>query len=515
MTVSTLTVVPEASASGTAPCAEPDSLTLSLLARSTDTHRQALARAARADFPAWVRHVRAASACARPIRLHGTMSTIEAETGRLLSTVDTADLPDGVIYKPCGNRREALCPSCSARYKRDAYQIVRAGLVGGKGVPESVSAHPAVFPTFTAPSFGEVHTRYVRRHTCTKRKDCDCRPEPCHARRNNPRCPHGRPLACFARHADIDTLLGAPLCPDCYDYPAQVVWNVLAGELWRRTTEAIRKYMNRLARARGIEPKSIRLAMGKAAEMQRRGVVHFHAIIRLDGANPDDRGDRTILPPPPGFTAQDLVDAVDHAAGTEFTTKPHWINPDGWRIGWGDQILTKIIAKVPTGVDGEVTDAAVAAYLAKYATKSTEAAGMVAGRLTPDTIDLFANTQGTHAQRLVAACWALGRPQEWRRLIRWAHMLGFGGHFFTKSRTYSVSFGFLRDQRIVFRRTESGGPGRDEAVPEQSTTLVVNFLQFVGAGWHTTADAMLANTSAALAREHQQAAQAELATLAA
>ncbi|WP_446216194.1 hypothetical protein [Micromonospora sp. IBHARD004] len=36
---------------------------------------------------------------------------------------------------------------------------------------------------------------------------------------------------------------------------------------------------------------------------------------------------------------------------------------------------------------------------------------------------------------------------------------------------------------------------------------MVNFLQFVGAGWHTTADALLANASAAMAREHQDAAR--------
>ncbi|MDT5041615.1 MAG: hypothetical protein QOE51_2600, partial [Actinoplanes sp.] len=47
------------------------------------------------------------------------------------------------------------------------------------------------------------------------------------------------------------------------------------------------------------------------------------------------------------------------------------------------------------------------------------------------------------------------------------------------------------------------------------TTLVVNFLEFVGAGWQTPADAMLANTSAALAREHQQAAREALQTMAA
>jgi hypothetical protein len=45
--------------------------------------------------------------------------------------------------------------------------------------------------------------------------------------------------------------------------------------------------------------------------------------------------------------------------------------------------------------------------------------------------------------------------------------------------------------------------------------LVVNFLQFVGAGWQSPADAMLANTSAAMAREHQQAGREALMTLAA
>jgi len=80
-------------------------------------------------------------------------------------------------------------------------------------------------------------------------------------------------------------------------------------------------------------------------------------------------------------------------------------------------------------------------------------------------------------------------------------MLGFGGHFLTKSRTYSVTFTALRQRRIVYRRTQTTGP-EEIASPAEQTTLIVNFLQFVGAGWHTTADAMLANTSAALAREH-------------
>jgi hypothetical protein len=513
VTVSTLTVVPEAHPSGPAPCAEPnvpDPITLALFARSADPHRQAIARAARADFPAWVQHVRAASGCLRPIRLAGTMNTIEAATGRLLSTLDTASLPDGIVYKPCGNRRESVCPSCSARYKRDAYQVVRAGLVGGKGVPEHVASHPAVFPTFTAPSFGEVHTRYISRHICRDRRCCDCRPDPCHARRDNPTCPHGQSMACFARHDETDRVLGTPLCLDCYDHDRQVVWNERSGELWRRTTIAMTRYLRRVARSRGIDPRSFRLALGKAAEMQRRAVIHFHAIARLDGADPDQPG--VILPPPAGLDAADLVDAVEHAVATvAFTTRPHLTRFTGWRIAWGPQTKTRIIT---VAANGDVTDAMVAAYLAKYATKSTEATGHVSGRLTDDTVHLYADPDGSHTARLVEACWMLGRDERWRRLRQWAHMFGFGGHFFTKSRGYSVTFTILRQNRIVFRRTESAGPSRDGTAPEPPTTLVVNFLQFVGAGWHTTADAALANTSAALAREYQQAARHELTTLA-
>ncbi|MFI5910910.1 replication initiator [Dactylosporangium sp. NPDC051541] len=555
--------------------------TLSLLARSHDVRLQAIGRAARPDFEDWLSHVRPAAACARPIRLAGTMERIEAETGRLLSREFTRDLPDGVIYKACGNRRAIVCPACSARYKRDAYQIIRAGLVGGRGVPEDVSAHPAVFPTFTAPSFGEVHTRHVKRHTCGGRHRCDCRPDPCHARRELVLCPHGRRLVCFARHEVTDAILGTPLCLDCYEYDGQAVWNAFAGQLWARTTTTIRKFLRRRARDRGIdfpmvqtadgtfrEVDPFRLSFGKAAEMQRRAVVHFHAIIRLDGVDPDDPA--AIVPSPPEFTARDLVDAVAHAAYvTGVRTPPHPARHSGWPIRWGEQLKTKIVT---VGADGQVTDEQVSNYLAKYATKATEDAGFSAGRLTATSIDLYADPDGDHVARLLDACWRLGisrwpapvqgprcpGPCEHRtcaraftpplpaqpvsgpvcdtgcghlscrlirntrqdpaavfaRLRRWAHMLGFGGHFLTKSRRYSFTFAIQRERRIVFRRTETSGPATDRP-DDTPTVLVVNFLQFVGAGWHTTADAMLANTSAALAREHHEAALADLAALAA
>ncbi|MEV4275860.1 replication initiator [Actinoplanes xinjiangensis] len=555
MTLSTLPVTPEPTGPGAAACA--DAATIPAWYRTSPRLRlQAIARAARDDYPAWLSHVQPAAECVRPVRLAGLLTTIEAETGRLLSARSTADMPDGVIYKPCGNRRASVCPACSKRYQNDAYHVVRTGLVGGKGVPEQVAHHPAVFPTFTAPSFGEVHTRHVKRHTCTRRADCDCRPEPCHARRDLTVCPHGVRLACFARHDPDDTRLGTPLCLDCYDHDGQVVWNLHAGELWRRTTIAINRYIRRVCRERGV-PKvevtserdgqlhtrrvwPVRLSFGKAAEMQRRGVAHFHAIIRLDGLDPADP-DATV-PPPAALDADDLKAAVDHAAATiTFTTEPHPARRNGWPIGWGDQVLTKVITMAGRG---EVTDAQVAAYLAKYATKSTEVTGHVSSRITHDRIDLYADRNGTHVERLVDACWRLADarwhcpltlcqhhrhcfacamrqltadqdgPNPYERLQRWAHMLGFGGHFLTKSRRYSITFALLRGQRVTFRRTQAAGPEHTEP-GEALTTLVVNFLQFVGAGWRTPADAMLATTSAVMAREHQHAARQHLTSLAA
>ena len=119
---------------------------------------------------------------------------------------------------------------------------------------------------------------------------------------------------------------------------------------------------------------------------------------------------------------------------------------------------------------------------------------------------VYADPDGSHIERLVEACWTLGRPRAWRGLRRWAHMLGFGGHFLTKSRRYSTSFRLLREQRIVWARTETAQLAHQHTA---ETTALVGHLRYAGAGWRTTGDALLANTSAALARERRQAAREE------
>ena len=161
-----------------------------------------------AGYDAWLDHVWPAAACSRPVKLRGDIKHIDPGTGELLRTIPTIGMPDGAIYKPCGNRRTSVCPGCAETYRRDAYHIIRAGLIGGKGVNPAVAAHPAVFVTLTAPSFGPVHTRPVRRHTCSDRSRCTCRPEPCRARRDTATCEHGRAAFCFTRHLRDDPRLG-------------------------------------------------------------------------------------------------------------------------------------------------------------------------------------------------------------------------------------------------------------------------------------------------------------------
>jgi hypothetical protein len=484
---------------------------------TASAREQAFVRSSQPDYWQWLSHVSSAAGCSRPIRLAGSIEhvTVRPDGAWSYTSSHTADMPDGLIYKACGTRRESVCPSCAKVYQRDAYQLLRVGLVGGKGVPETVATHPCLFVTFTAPGFGAVHTRPVPKHTCESRRRCDCRPQPCHPGRTAP-CPHGKSTVCFARHQVDDQVLGVPLCLDCYDHHRQVVWNNQARELWRRTTVTMLRAIRRTAKQRALNPLTVRLGFGNVAEMQRRGVVHFHAIIRLDGTDPDYPD--AILPPPDALTVADLIGAVEHSArAVMFATAPHPVMPNGWVINWGSQLDVRTIN---LGTDGEITDGMVAGYLAKYATKSTEAAGLVSGRLTHETIDVFANPQGSHVERLVDACWRLGgyvpglrlseqaeRPHAGLR--RWTHMLGFGGHFLTKSRRYSVTFRVLRDARVIWRRTLTAGPEVEDPV-EAPTVLVVNFLQFVGVGWHTAGDALLANTAAAMARERQRAAREEL-----
>ena len=110
-------------------------------------------------YDRWMEQVAATGYCAHPVRLRGQVEQADPHTGEVHIVYSTDREPDATLLKACGNRRASVCPSCSATYQADSFQLLAAGLKGGKGVPDTISEHPRLFVTFTAPSFGPVHSR--------------------------------------------------------------------------------------------------------------------------------------------------------------------------------------------------------------------------------------------------------------------------------------------------------------------------------------------------------------------
>jgi hypothetical protein len=458
-------------------------------------------------YDRWAELVAQAGYCHHPIRLAGRVEHADRQTGEIRQVYDSDREPDGVLLKACGTRRESRCPSCAATYRADAYQLLAAGLRGGKGVPETISQHPRLFVTFTAPSFGQVHTRKAQGRLVL----------PCHPYRQGARCPHGRRAGCWHRHDEDDPRLGEPLCAACYDAEAQVLWNALAPELWRRTTIAIQRALGRLVGLQeGELRRLVRISYAKVAEFQRRGAIHFHAVIRLDAAT-ECRCPGCLAPPPSGFTATLLEEALRLAVpAVRVSCPPVDDEPDRY-ARWGEQLDVRNITQDEQV--GELSAEQVASYIAKYATKATESFGAGLDRRLSDTDDLDRlGGLPAHVAELVRACWELGgRPElEGLRLRAWAHMLGFGGHWSTKSRRYSTTMGALRRARVAFakrRRARDGVPldAWDRPEDDQAVIVVASWV-YVGAGYETEGERWLALSAAARAREHRRIAREELTT---
>ena len=87
---------------------------------------------------------------------------------------------------------------------------------------------------------------------------------------------------------------------------------------------------------------------------------------------------------------------------------------------------------------------AVANYIAKYVTKSIGIPGLPC-LADPPPSEIAALRCPAHHKRLIETALALGLGQ-------WAHQFGYGGHPLTKSRRYSVTFGYMRGERAAYRK---------------------------------------------------------------
>ncbi|MFE1443829.1 replication initiator [Streptomyces sp. NPDC058739] len=446
--------------------------------------------ASASDYDRWHEQIRRTGGCSDPIHLTGWTLTKDKTTGQTLHHYSTEAEPGARLRIACGNRRASRCPSCAWTYAGDTYHLIRAGLAGDdhRDIPATVRDHPRVFATLTAPSFGRVHNR-----------------------------PDRGACRCGTRHPADDPALGTALDPDTYDYAGAVLFNNHAGQLWQRFTNRLRREIAARAGLTQLELKECaRLSYGKVAEFQKRGAIHFHAVIRLDG--PDGPG----TPPPTWATVGLLEDAIRAAAAHPYTSvsAPAAGDQPARTFRWGTQLDIRPVKAFDNGTD--ITEQAVASYIAKYATKAAETTGATdtpvhcrrcqgTGRSRrydrPDSpLSQCATCHGTglnedltrlgipeHARRLMAACARLQPLYPDRPLARWAHMLGFRGHFSSKSRRYSTTLGALRQARADYRAAQEHAALRHDQEPD--TVLVLADWRYAGHG-HTPGESVLAATIA-------------------
>ncbi|MEW2275151.1 replication initiator [Streptomyces griseofuscus] len=389
-----------------------------------EADRDAIRLAQDPKFPRLLEQITATGGCSHPVHLSGSTTTVDGTTGEIIHHYDTRNEPGERLLVRCRNRRATICPACSRLHAGDTYHLVRAGLLGGKNVPDSVRRRPRLFVTLTAPSFGPVHRSSER-----------CRP-----RRDGGTCEHGSSLGCGLVHAPDEPSVGQPLCPDCYDYTAHVLWHSHASKLWDRFVIDVRR---RLASAVGLVQsrfaRHARLSFARVAEYQRRAAVHVHAVVRLDG--PTGPGDE----PPAWGTTELLIEAVRASTRRVLVRTPYSPAVGELSLRWGAQIDARPLRTDSDGPD----DDAVAAYIAKYVTKGASDTGAGADCRLATWGDIESAPVSEHVRTLMRTCWRLGGLPEYAplRLRAWVHTLGYRGHILTKSRAYSMTYAALRAER--------------------------------------------------------------------
>ncbi|WP_370759881.1 replication initiator [Mycolicibacter arupensis] len=424
-------------------------------------------RAHSPGFDSWWRRVESVGYCAHPIQLVGADMAGREHT----------------VWTRCNNRRAAVCPSCADLYARDTWQLVHAGAAGGHhDVPAQVATHPQVFTTLTAPGYGAVHNA-----TDTT----------CHARAPRgatQRCRHGNLLGCNVIHTVDDPAVGQPLCTDCYDYLGHVLFAWHLPELWRRFTIALRRAITTHLKAIGLPTNSMRVSFVKVVELQARAIPHIHALIRLDP--PGDlatttSGDHTDYSPaaargggeprhdtrpPPGWSspisATELAVLIHQGAGRIRIDVPTGDSDSGGAVvrtlRFGTQIDTQpLTPETATTATESATDAPasagssrlsprrVAAYLAKYVTKSLHDFGITARRLSVEAIAGLDVSEHVRAILATIAELAEHGSTAVAGIGRWLHTLGYRGHITTKSRHYSTTMGALRAARATWTRQQA------------------------------------------------------------
>jgi hypothetical protein len=158
----------------------------------------------------------------------------------------------------------------------------------------------------------------------------------------------------------------------------------------------------------------------------------------------------------------------------------------------------------------------VAAYLAKYTTKSVAEFGIVARRISPAAIaelDIPA-----HTRRILSTLATLAASPGNAAMLAWLHTLGYRGHITTKSRRFSVTMTALRAARHHWRARRANEPEHSDSQDHSQLThdsfSAANELsdwRIDGAGLRNDGERLLVHTAAHQARQHRYLARLEAA----
>ena len=169
--------------------------------------------------------------CAHPLRMFRTST--DTQTGEVRSAE---------FDKRCGSRIHDYCPSCSALYRGDAFQVIRSGIID----PSTKLPKLITMITLTAPGaerFGHTHSRNQTKAG------------------NLMRC------KCGTYHSENDSMIGTPVDPDTYDYAAAADFNANATRLFAVSMQKLNRLLNK------------KLRVVRVVEFQKRGLVHIHALV--------------------------------------------------------------------------------------------------------------------------------------------------------------------------------------------------------------------------------------------
>jgi hypothetical protein len=305
------------------------------------------------------------------------------------------------VVKACGSRIASKCPNCSKIYRGDAYALFRSGLKDDDG-----NDVPLTFLTFTAPgadAFGQVHLRRMK------------------YKKNGMRYHYG--CECGRYHHEGDAVLGQPINLSTYDYSAAAEWNTKSARLFTVTLQKLA----RLTFGTDAKGKPLnKFEYIRVAEYQRRGLIHFHVLVR---GNIDVRDFHAVVRG--GTTSRGKQSAKVSHLGIEWGHECHLasVAPNGrFRIG---TYLVKMV---------------------NYALKSTgddqDGGGLMARRMRAASLHSCGCRSDVECDASIVRRPVSGVRSLCARHRRARDGWGYRGHVLSKSRSWGTTFREIRAKRL-------------------------------------------------------------------